>query len=93
LRTGSTKLVAIGDAFVDRAKNVLEFLKKNEFTAPKLDVGDHVFGDLDNYKKVIDVLSPGDVVILANSAGISYTVIFRTETKAQSDSDGKQKKR
>lgn len=62
---GPTKLVAIGDAFIDRAKSVLEFLQKDEFVAPKLDVGDHVFGDLDNYKKVMDVLSPGDVIILA----------------------------
>ena len=65
LNTGPTKLVAIGDAFDYRAKNTLAALQKDGHYASKIDCGDRIFGGLDNHKKVIDCLEPGDVVILA----------------------------
>jgi len=56
------QLVAIGDAFRDRADACLEELKKNEkFGSRVLVDTDHVFDGFDNYKQVIDAC---DVVIL-----------------------------
>lgn len=62
---GPSRLVAVGDAFEHRAKNALNALVQEEKYKEKVDVEDRVFGGLDNYKKVIDMLKPGDVVILA----------------------------
>jgi myo-inositol 2-dehydrogenase/D-chiro-inositol 1-dehydrogenase len=56
------KLVAIGDAFRDRAEGCLTELKKNEEFASRVQVDeDHIFDGFDNYKQVIDAC---DVVIL-----------------------------
>ena len=58
----NAKLVAVGDAFADRAKQCLSTLQGNEKFGSRVVVDeDHVFSDFDNYKKVIDAC---DVVIL-----------------------------
>ena len=58
----NTKLVAVGDAFLDRAKGCLARLQKNEKHGAQVEVdADHVFDGFDNFKKVIDSC---DVVIL-----------------------------
>jgi predicted dehydrogenase len=61
-----TELVAVGDAFQDRAQGYVAALANDASVASRVKVGDKCFGDLDNYKKVIDALSPGDAVILAS---------------------------
>ena len=59
-----TKLVAVGDAFRDRAEQCLGDLRDNEEFGSRIEVDpDHIFTDFDNYKQVIDVC---DVVILAS---------------------------
>ena len=58
----NTKLVAIGDAFADRAELCLEELNGDEKLGERVAVEpDHIFTGFDNYKKVIDAC---DVVIL-----------------------------
>lgn len=58
----NAKLVAMGDAFIDRAEDCLKSLRDNEQFGDRVTVdADHVFDDFDNYKKVIDAC---DVVIL-----------------------------
>jgi predicted dehydrogenase len=60
----NTKLVAVGDAFMDRAEGGLESIQFEEAIADRVAVDkDHVFDGFDNFKKVID--SDVDVVILA----------------------------
>lgn len=58
----NAKLVALGDAFPDRAQQCLGDLKGKETFADRVDVdSEHVFSGFDNYKQVIDSC---DVVIL-----------------------------
>jgi len=58
----NAKLVAVGDAFIDRAKRCVNDLKGNEALGSRVEVDEeHIFADFDNYKKVIDEC---DVVIL-----------------------------
>ncbi len=57
------KLVAIGDAFEDRARSCLNKLKDLK---AKIDVGDRIFVGLDAYEKVMDAC---DLVILATPPG------------------------
>ena len=58
------ELVAIGDAFADRAAECLTLLKRTPEIADRIKVSpDRVFSDFDNFKQVID--SGVDVVILA----------------------------
>lgn len=60
----NAKLVAIGDAFMDRAKSGLSAIEFNESVADRVVVdSDHTFAGFDAYKKVID--SDVDVIILA----------------------------
>jgi predicted dehydrogenase len=62
VQNGPVKLVAMGDVFEDRMKASLAGLKR---FGDKLDVPeDHRFLGFDAYKKVMDALRPGDVVIL-----------------------------
>jgi len=57
------ELVAMGDAFIDRAQARLNNLKGMETIRDRIKVNpDRVFADFDNYKKVID--SDVDVVLL-----------------------------
>lgn len=64
---GPTKLVAVADAFPDRvAGSVKALTQKYENTPGKVDLPpERQFHGLDAYKKAIDCLNPGDVVILA----------------------------
>lgn len=62
---GPTKLVAAGDAFAERAKMAVDLLKGDKQVADKVDADTNIFGGLDNYKQVMDCLSPGDVVVIA----------------------------
>ncbi|MGL6193884.1 MAG: Gfo/Idh/MocA family protein [Thermoguttaceae bacterium] len=70
LRTaGPTKLIAMADVFEDRVVNsrnsLAEHLGKDKVDVPD----DRVFHGFDGYKKAIDCLKPGDVVILATACG------------------------
>ena len=61
---GPIKLVAMADVFEDRLKGSLEQLKK--VCADKIDVPqDRQFVGFDGYKKAMDCLKSGDVVIFA----------------------------
>lgn len=60
----NAKLVAIGDAFLDRAKSGLSAIEFDDSIADRVEVdSDHTFAGFDAYKKVID--SDVDVIILA----------------------------
>ena len=62
-KSGPIKLVAMGDAFPDRLKSSYEGLKRE--MGDKMDVPeDRRFIGYDAYKKAMDCLKPGDVVIL-----------------------------
>lgn len=62
-KSGPIKLVAMADAFPDRLKSSFEGLTRE--VGAKMDVPeDRRFIGLDAYKKAMDVLKPGDVVIL-----------------------------
>lgn len=64
VKLGPTKLVAMADVFEDRLRGSYERLSK-QFT-DKVDVPeDRRFAGFDGYKKAMDCLKPGDVVILA----------------------------
>jgi predicted dehydrogenase len=60
---GPIKLVAMADAFEDRLRSSFNSLKGrgDQFDVPK----DRTFVGFDAYKKAMDCLKPGDVVILA----------------------------
>jgi predicted dehydrogenase len=63
-KQGPIKLVAMADVFKDRLDDSYETLKKEY--GDKLEVGcDHKFIGFDGYKKAMDCLRTGDVVILA----------------------------
>lgn len=60
----NTKLVAVGDAFEDRARSALEAIGFDEGVADRCVVdNDHIFSGFDAFRQVID--SGVDVVILA----------------------------
>ncbi len=64
VKTGPVKLVAMADVFDNRLKSSFEGLKGQH--ADKMDVPeDRKFIGFDSYKKAMDVLKPGDLVILA----------------------------
>jgi len=65
------KLVAVGDAFEDRAKGLVNNLQKGAL-AQKVDVKDRVFIGLDAYEKVIKEC---DLVLLATPPGFRPTHI------------------
>ncbi len=58
------KLWAVADAFSDRANNIVAAMKK-EFPNQVEVSPERIFVGLDGYKKAIDTLGKGDVVILA----------------------------
>ena len=61
---GPTQLVAMADVFEDRLKSSLDQL--NEQHSPQLDVPpDRQFLGMDAYRKAIDCVAPGGVVLLA----------------------------
>ena len=65
---GPTKLVAMADFFDNRLKSSLAALSGQH--GAKVDVPpDRQFVGLDAYKKAIDLLGPGDVVLLATPPG------------------------
>src|SRR5439155_6313163 len=64
-KTGPIKLVAMADAFEDRLKSSFDGLIKHETVGKQVDVpDDRKFIGWDAYKKAMDCLRPGDVVIL-----------------------------
>jgi predicted dehydrogenase len=64
VRNGPVKLVAMADVFDDRLKSSFKGLSSR--FADKMDVPeDRKFIGFDGYKKAMDCLKPGDVVILA----------------------------
>ena len=63
---GPIKLVAMADIFAERIERSYGNLHKNERLRGSLDVpADRQFLGLDAYKKAMDCLKPGDVVIFA----------------------------
>ena len=63
---GPTRLVAMADFFDTKIKSTLATLRQSGPFEPQIDVPpDRQFAGLDGYKKAIDCLGPGDVVILA----------------------------
>jgi len=63
-RQGPVKLVAMADVFEDRLRDSYDAVAKEH--KDKVDVSkDHKFIGFDAYKNAMDVLKPGDVVILA----------------------------
>jgi predicted dehydrogenase len=65
VKEGPTKLVAMADVFTDRLSSSYKELHNQRF-AGKIDVPeDRKFIGFDAYKKAMDCLRPGDVVILA----------------------------
>jgi len=61
---GTTKLVAMADVFEDKLNSSYEGLKKSD-RADKVEVpDDRKFIGFDGYKKAMDCLKPGDIVIL-----------------------------
>jgi len=63
---GPIKLVAMADVFPNRLKQSLEGLRQNPNLVSKMDVpADRQFLGFDGYKKAMDCLKPGDVVIFA----------------------------
>lgn len=63
-----TKLWAVADAFTKKAVNMSEAMK-SVFPEERIDLPEErIFSGLDGYKKAIDALGPGDVVILATPA-------------------------
>jgi len=65
---GPTKLVALADVFENRLKGSLSHLEKNH--KDKVDVPpDRCFVGFDAYKKAIDLIAPGGVVLLTTPPG------------------------
>lgn len=70
-KSGPIKLVAMGDVFPDRLKASHDALKREHGT--KVDVAeDKRFVGFDAYKKAMDCLKPGDVVIFATPVGFRW---------------------
>lgn len=63
----NTKLVAVADAFMERAKGAVEGLK-TQFE-DRIDVDGRIFEGLDAYKSVVDA---SDVVLLCEAPGFRY---------------------
>lgn len=61
------KVVAVADAFEDKAQGAAERLKGEEKYKDSVDIGDRVFGGLDSYKKAID--AGVDLVVTAAAPG------------------------
>jgi predicted dehydrogenase len=65
-KSGPIKLVAMAEIFADRIERNLRSLKEKPKVSVKVDVpADRQFLGFDAYKKAMDCLKPGDVVILA----------------------------
>jgi predicted dehydrogenase len=64
VKSGPVKLVAMADVFEARLSNSFNSLKRAFPTEVEVP-GDRKFVGLDSYKQAMDVLRPGDVVILA----------------------------
>ncbi len=71
VKNGPIKLVAMADVFADRLKSSAEVLNKE--VGAGLDVPeDRKFVGFDGYKKAMDCLKPGDVVILGTPPGFRW---------------------
>jgi len=61
----NVKLWAVADVFPEKSQNAVRDLQREEDRAAKVDVSpDRTFVGFDAYKKAIDSLDPGDVVLL-----------------------------
>lgn len=70
---GPIKLVAMADVFEKNLKNKYEALHGNDGVGSKVDVPeDNRFVGFDAYKKAMDCLRPGDIVILATPPGFRW---------------------
>jgi predicted dehydrogenase len=64
-KSGPTKLVAMADVFQDRLKSSYESISNSRVKKQVEVPEDRRFVSFDGYKKAMDCLKPGDVVILA----------------------------
>lgn len=72
-KAGPTKLVAVADVFEDKLKPSFEATKKsfpNQVDVPD----DHKFLGFDAYKKAMDCLKPGDVVIMTTPVAFRWVM-------------------
>ena len=70
---GTIKLVALGDVFENKLKSTLTSLSAKKKFQGKIDVPpERQYVGFDAYKKVMDALEPGDVVILATPAAFRW---------------------
>jgi predicted dehydrogenase len=64
---GPIKLVAMADVFADRLRSSFASLNQNSGLSGKIDVPpERQFAGLDGYKKAMDCLKPGDIMISAS---------------------------
>jgi predicted dehydrogenase len=64
---GPIKLVALADVFEERLRQSVQNLRQNRDAASKMDVpADRQFVGFDAYRKAMDCLKPGDVMISAS---------------------------
>ncbi len=70
-KSGPIKLVAMADVFPDKLSNSFDELKK-DFPAQVEVSEDRKFLGFDAYKKAMDCLKPGDVVIMATPPGFRW---------------------
>jgi predicted dehydrogenase len=74
---GPIKLVAMGDVFENNLQSAHKNITESEALRKKVDVPlDRQFVGFDAYKKVMDCLGPGDVVILATPPSFRW-VMFK----------------
>ena len=67
------KLVAMADVFDDKLNTSYQTLSKDKQVGDMVDVSkDRQFIGFDGYKKAIDCLSPGDVVLLTTHAAFRH---------------------
>ena len=70
-KNGPFKLVAMADVFKDRLKSQLQDPPERRQVRQEVDVpDDRKFIGFDAYKKAMDCLKPGDMVILDHAAGL-----------------------
>jgi predicted dehydrogenase len=74
-KTGPIKIIAMADAFEDRLKSSYDNLSKQPEIGKQVDVPpDNRFIGWDAYKKAMDLLRPGDVVILTTPPAFRWVM-------------------
>lgn len=74
--SGPIKLTAMADVFQNRLDGTLQGISRNEKHKDKVDVGDRKFVGFDGYKRAMDSMKKGDVVILTTPPAFRW-VMFK----------------